>query len=89
VTALESSAILKQLQKINSHLQAQALEISAMRMELDSQSERISAMQAQLDVLPAIRRREAIGPPTPSSPPARNGNGAASKPAAIREGAGT
>jgi hypothetical protein len=89
VKTLELSAVLEQLQKIHSLLQVQALEMSAVRLELDIQRERISAVQAQLDVLPAIRRgREAMRPSTPSSRPARNGNGAASKPAAMREGTG-
>ena len=76
VTTPDPSAILKQLQEIDSLLRAQALEMTATRAELDIQGKRIAALQAQLDVLPAMRRRRAaMGMPASPSRPSRNGNG--------------
>jgi hypothetical protein len=74
VTALESSAILRELAVLNAHVAGLALELAEVRTTLDIQFKRIAALQAEVDLLPvARRRREARRGPAPV--PAHNGNG--------------
>jgi uncharacterized small protein (DUF1192 family) len=74
VTALESSAILRELAVLNAHVAGLALELAEVRSTLDIQFKRIAALQAEVDLLPAARRRRQAER-VPAPVPAHNGNG--------------
>jgi multidrug resistance efflux pump len=63
------------LEQLDARLQAQSLEMAALRAALDTQFKRIAQMQAELDLLPHARSRRSLLMAGLSHGPSHNGNG--------------